>query len=98
MALAHNTSVRLSEVQLLQEHLSTIKEVEQAFAKSSRESLSVLIVLPEHNSAVERRLAEIEGQLIDSFPWLEVDFDIVLRSDRDITELVSPKGFQLLAR
>ena len=54
-----------------------------------------LVVLPEHNREIERRLAEIEGEIIDSFPWLDVDFDIVLRYGRDIRDLVHPNGFQI---
>ena len=97
MALAHST--RANELQVLQEELSSVAEVQQVFVQqSSSNSLDVLIVVPDHDVELERRLAEIEGQIADSFPWLNLDFDIVLLQGRQLSDVVSPKGFQLFAR
>jgi hypothetical protein len=70
----------------------------QVFVQASTTSLDVLIVILHHDVQLERRLAEIEGRVLDSFPWLTIDFDIVLLQGRQLSEVVSPKGFQLLAR
>jgi hypothetical protein len=89
---------RPTELQMLQEELSSIPEVQQVFVQSSKTSLDVLIALPHHDVQLERRIAEIEGQIADSFPWLAVDFDVVLLQGRQLSDVVSPKGFQLFAR
>ncbi len=96
MALAYST--RTSELQVLQQLLLSVPEVEQAYAQSGDDSLRVLVILPDHDESVERRLAEIEGQMIDSFPWLDVDFDVVLRGNRQLSDVVDPKGFQIFTR
>jgi hypothetical protein len=96
MALAHVT--RASNLQILQEEFSSVSEVQQVSVQVSETSLNVLVVLPHHDVQVERRIAEIEGQIRDSFPWLNIDFDIVLLQGRKLSDLVSPKGFQLFAR
>lgn len=96
MALAHST--RANELQALQEELSSVTEIEQVFVQTSQNSIAVLIAAPDHDVNLERRLAEIEGQLADSFPWLDIDFDIVLLQGRQLSDVVSPRGFQLFAR
>lgn len=96
MALAHSTGA--SELQVLQEELSSIPDIQQVFVQASKTSLEVLIVVPHHDVQLERRLAEIQGEIADSFPWLNVDFDIVMLQGRQLTDVVSPKGFQLFAR
>ncbi len=96
MALAHST--RANELQVLQEELLAVSEVEQVFVQYSKTSLAALIVVADHDPKLETKLAEIEGQISDSFPWLEVDFDVILLQGRQLTDVVSPKGFQLFAR
>ena len=96
MALAHSTGA--NELQVLQEELLAIPEVEQVFVQYSKSSLAALVVVAEHDIQLENKLAGIEGRISDSFPWLEVDFDIVLLQGRNLTDVVSPKGFQLFAR
>jgi hypothetical protein len=96
MALAHST--RASELQVLRDELCAVGAVEQVWVQSSENALSVLIAIPEHDPKLEARLAKIEGMITDSFPWLAVDFDIVLLQGRQLLDVVSPKGFQLFAR
>jgi hypothetical protein len=96
MALASST--RTSELQVLHEELCSVPEVQQVFVQSSKTSLDVLIVLPHHDVQLERRIAEIEGQIVESFPWLNVDFDVVLLQGRQLSDIATPKGFQLFAR
>jgi hypothetical protein len=96
MAIANVT--RASELQVLHEELSSVADVQQVFVQASKSSLNVLIVLPHHDVQLERRLAEIQGRLSDAFPWLTIDFDIVLLQGRHLSDVVSPKGFQLFAR
>jgi hypothetical protein len=96
MSLAHSTWS--SELQVLHEELSSVSDIQQAFVLASKTSLEVLIVLPHHDVQLERRIAEIEGKMVDSFPWLSIDFDVVLLQGRHLPDVVSPKGFQLFAR
>lgn len=96
MALA-NVS-RASELQVLYEELFSVPSIQQVFVQASKTTLDVLIALPQHDMELERRLAEIQGRLMDFFPWLAIDFDIVLLEGRHLSDVVSPKGFQLFAR
>lgn len=96
MALAHST--KLNEIQVLQAELSAIPRIEQAFAQRDANSLVVLVILDTYDRKVEADIIEIEGHLIDDFPWLDIDFDVVFRCGRDLADVVSPKGFQLFAR
>jgi hypothetical protein len=96
MSLAHAT--RANELQVIQDELGAIPEVAQVSVQTSQTTISLLIVIPDHDLVLEKRLAELEGQLSDSFPWLEIDFDIVWLQGRELAEVVSPKGFQLFAR
>jgi len=96
MALANAT--RASELQVLYEELFSVPEIQQVFVQASKPSLDVLIVIPDHDLELERKLSEIQGRLMDFFPWLTIDFDIVLLQGRLLTDVVSPKGFQLFAR
>ena len=97
MALAHSTGTH--ELQVLKDDLASVPAVELVFANTdSRKWLSVLIVLDKYDTKAERKIVEIEGQFIEAFPWFDVDFDIVYRDGRQLTDVVSPKGFQLFAR
>lgn len=95
MALANSTR---SEMQVLHEELFSVTEIQQVFVRNTKTSLDVLIALQHHDVALERRLAEIQGQLTDAFPWLNIDFDIVMLQGRPLSDVVTPKGFQLFAR
>lgn len=95
MALASATR---SEMQVLHEELLSVSEIQQVFVRNTKTSLDVLIALPHHDVALERKLAHIQGELTDAFPWLNIDFDIVLLQGRSLSDVVTPKGFQLFAR
>jgi hypothetical protein len=96
MALAHLP--RATEVNILRDEFLAISEIQQVFVLSQDSSLSVLIMIHQHDLAVERRIAEIEGAMSDQFPWLAIDFDIVFLQGRNPADVVSPRGFQLFAR
>jgi hypothetical protein len=96
MALAHLP--RATEVQILRDELIAIPEVQQVFIQSEDSYLGVLIMIPHHDSAVEKTIAEIEGAMSDQFPWLTIDFDIVFLQGRNSADVVSSRGFQLFAR
>jgi len=94
MALARSAGV--SELHILRDDLVGVPEVKQVFVKSDRQSLSVLIILDEYDRKAERKIVKIEADLIDAYPWLDIDFDVVYLSGRPLADVVSPKGFQLL--
>ena len=96
MALAYST--RPTELQFLTEQLSAIESVRQAFVQTTQDSLVALIVLDEYDAETERRLVDIEGKLIDACPWLDIDFDVLFLGDRQLSDVVSPKGTLLFAR
>jgi hypothetical protein len=95
MALARATR---SEMQVLHEELLAVPEIQQVFVRNTKASLDVLIALQHHDVALERKLAEIQGELTDALPGLNIDFDIVMLQGRPLSDVVTPKGFQLFAR
>ena len=96
MALAHPTAI--SELQILREDLSAIPEVLQVFAQNDTKHLAALIILDNYDREAESKILDVESALIEAFPWLDVDFDVVYLAGRSMAEVVSPKGFQLIAR
>jgi hypothetical protein len=88
----------VNELHMVKESLGAIAQIEQVFVSSITGSLSVLIVVPEHDPAVERDIFAAEAEIIDYFSWLNVDFDVVFRCGRQLTDVVSPQGVQLFAR
>ncbi|PYV67957.1 MAG: hypothetical protein DMG96_37775 [Acidobacteria bacterium] len=81
---------------MVRDLLAAIPEVEQAYAESSRDSLSVLVVVPDKNEDVQSKIFKAEAELIDAFPSLDIDFDVVFRCDREFRDIVSPSGVRLL--
>lgn len=96
MALAHSAAV--NELQILRDDLLGVPQVRQVFAQADSKHLAALIVLDEYDRVAEKKILKIEADLIDAFPWFDVDFDVVYLGGRPVAEVVSPKGFQLFAR
>jgi hypothetical protein len=94
--MALTSSIVLSELQMARDLLSAIPEIEQAYAVSSRDSLSVLIVIPDKNESVQAKIFKAEADLIDTFRSLDVDFDVVFRCNRELRDIVTPRGVRLL--
>lgn len=94
MALA--VSPPLSEIQVLHQALKAVPEIEAAWAQTDAAYLRAIIAIAHHEQSVEHRLSEIEGHIIDNFPWLDVDFDVVILNGRDVNDVVSPKRGSLL--
>jgi hypothetical protein len=88
----------LDERHAVTEQLLAIPEVEAAYAEVTRNSLSVLVVVPDKNENVQQRIIDVEAEMIDSFPSLRIDFDVVFRCNRELRELVVPRGTRLFAR
>ena len=88
----------LNELHMVRDALYAIPNVEQAFAVSNADSLSVLVVVPDKNPIVQDQIIDVEGDVIQAFPSLDVDFDVVFRCNRDLLDIVSPKGVRLFAR
>jgi hypothetical protein len=94
MALARTAGV--NELHILKDDLAHVPQVKQVFAQSDAQSLSVLIILDEYDRVAERKIIQIEAALVDAYPWIDIDFDVVYLCGRLLTDVVSPKGFQLL--
>jgi hypothetical protein len=94
--MALSSSIVLSELQMVKDLLASIPEIEQAYAASDRDSLSVVIVIPDKSRDVQRRIFKAEGELIDTFPSLDVDFDVVFRCGRELSDVISPRGVRLI--
>ena len=77
--MAVRDSVVFDEYQMAKSLLVAIPQIEQAYAESSPNGLSVLIVVPDKNEDVQNKIFEAEAELIDAFPSLAVDFDVVFR-------------------
>lgn len=88
----------MNEFHMVNERLFAIPEVERVFIKSSKSTLDVTIIVPDSNPAVLDKLAAVELGVINTFPWIKVDFDIIFRSGRSLSDLVVPKGSLLFAR
>jgi hypothetical protein len=76
--------------------LLEIKEVELAYAETSRDSLSVVVVIPDKNEDVVQKIIAAESEIMDTFPNLDVDFDVIFRCGREIASLVTPRGIRLV--
>lgn len=88
----------VNEFHMVKDELFAIPEVERVFVNSVQSSLEVTVIIPDSNPAVLDRVVSVESDLINAFPWLEVDFDIVFRCGRPLNEVVSPRGTLLFAR
>ena len=96
--MAVRDSVVFDEYQMAKSLLAAIPQIEQAYAESSPNGLSVLIVVPDKNEDVQNKIFEAEAELIDAFPSLAVDFDVVFRCNRDPKDIISPRGVRLVTR
>jgi hypothetical protein len=94
MVLARTAGV--NELHILRDDLAGVSEVKYVFVVSERQSLSVLIILDEYDRKAERKIVKIQGDFVDAYPWLDIDFDVVYLRGRAVADVVSPKGFQLL--
>lgn len=82
----------------MRDDLASVQQIEQVFVQTGASSWSVLLIVDKYDAKAEKKIIEVEGELIDAFPWLDVDFDVVYRDGRPLADVVSPKGFQLFAR
>jgi hypothetical protein len=98
MALHAQVQV-LSELHMVKDELFAIPEVERVFVSSGPPNVfDVMVIIPDNNSDVLDKIISVESDIIKAFPWLEVDFDIIVRSGRAWNEIVSPDGSLLFAR
>jgi predicted RND superfamily exporter protein len=88
----------LSEMQIIRDRLSAIPQVEQVFAETQGQDVSVLIVIPDKDQETQKRIFKAEAEIIDTFPGTGFDFDIVFRCDRPLKEIVSPSGVRLFTK
>lgn len=88
----------VNEFQMVMSELSPIPEVECVFVSSEQSSLLVTVIVPDSNPDVLDKVVSAESNVISAFPWLNVDFDVVFRCGRSLSDVVSPKGSLLFAR
>ncbi|HEX8817712.1 MAG TPA: hypothetical protein VF753_19635 [Terriglobales bacterium] len=89
----------LNEFQMITKELSAIREVECAFIDSTGHSgILVTVILPNSDPSALDKVVNAESNVMNAFPWLNIDFEVVLRAERALHEVVSPKGSLLFAR
>jgi hypothetical protein len=88
----------LNEFHMVKDELFAIPEVERVFVSSSQSVLDVTVIVPDNNPAVLDKVVSVEANLIDAFPWLDVDFDIIFRCGRSLNDVVLPQGSLLFSR
>jgi hypothetical protein len=94
MAIARTSA--FGELQVLKEDLAQISGITHVFVQTEQNSLCVLIILDEYDRKIERKIIDVESSIIEAYPWLDIDFDLVYLQGRALADVVSPKGFQLL--
>lgn len=88
----------LNEFHMVKDEMSAIPEVESAYIESDRQSLDITVIVADNNPTVLDKIIAVETSLTNTFPWLDIDVDIVFRCGRPLNELLSPKGSLLFAR
>jgi len=91
-------SPSLSANQAIRAAFGEIPEVQAVFVSHAGGTLSVTIAIPDFDLAVQDRIYEAEGELIDSFPGAEFDFSLVFLQGRQLREIMTPSGVQIISK
>lgn len=83
---------------MVKDELFAIDQIERVYVQSTQSSFEVTIIVRDSDPIILDRLATIEKNVVDAFPWLAVDFDIIFRANRPLNDVVTPKGSLLFAR
>lgn len=83
---------------LTRDLLHPLAVVEQVFIEQVGNKLNITAVMNEKDPAAMDRLFKAEAEIIDAFPDLQLSFDVILRLDRPLRELIVPKGTSLFSR
>jgi hypothetical protein len=92
-------ALAVSPVTAIRDALYEVQEIEQAFVYIDGEhSIAILTVMAEKDYEAQKRIFEVEKQIIEGLAGIKVTFKLVVRCGRALGELVSPKGNQLFSR
>ena len=85
---------------LVRLQMSSIKEVEAVYVEPAprRTGFHVFTIVNERNAEVRAKIYEREQAIMDEYKYLEFDFRIIARRNRDLTDLVSGLGSPVFAR
>lgn len=96
--MASTYSVAVNPATVIRDVLRELNEVEQVFVYRENDCLSVLAVMDQKNHDAMRRLFAKEAEIVAALTGMQVNFDLVLRCGRPLSEVVSPRGTLLFAR
>lgn len=71
---------------------SKVQEIESVFLDDRNHAFLATIIVPVKDYSVENRIYDLQLELMDRFAGCLFDFDIVVRSGRKITDIVTPSG------
>ena len=83
---------------LIREGLAAIHQVESAYLKETERGLSLFVIVPEKNVHVEEQIYETLSEILDRCPDVRLDFRVLSRRGRPITEVATLTGTPILER
>ncbi|MCI0455211.1 MAG: hypothetical protein L0Y68_09490 [Candidatus Dadabacteria bacterium] len=69
--------------------IATIKSVEQIFVKQKNRVVTIWTIINEDERQVRRNIYEKEENVFDIFPKIKLDFNVVIRDNRPLEEIIS---------
>ena len=91
MPVVATSSINLAEAVWMQ--LSLLPEVELVYGIREGNVLHVFSVINELDDAVEDRICDMEELIIDNFDSFDFDFNLVVRGNREMEEILSMRYF-----
>lgn len=91
MPVVATSSINLAEAVWMQ--LSLLPEVELVYGIREGNVLHVVSVINELDDAVEDRICDMEELIIDKFDSFDFDFNLVVRGNREMEEILSMRYF-----
>ena len=93
------TAVSISPMNVIRDAFSPLTEIEQVFVfKEGDARLSVLIVVNEKDYDAQKRIFEREADIIDALAGIQISFDVIIRDNRPLRQIITPRGNLLFAR
>lgn len=99
-ALGYRTELRSGEVKggqmdlAIAQDLASIAHVQHVLIDQADKTLSVWVIVDQHESDTRDRIYDKELAFMDAFPEFEFDFNLVPALDRPLNQIVS--GMQLI--
>ena len=93
------TAVAVSPMNVIRDAFSSLAGIEQVFVCQEGDArLSVLIVVNEKNYDSKKQIFDREAEIIDVLAGIQVSFDVLVRDNRPLRQLISPRGNLLFSR